>query len=42
MPYLSAKLAPSAEIESTALRLGGVRSIQLSYEGIYSILKEIC
>ena len=35
------KMAPSAEIESTTLRLGGARSFQLSYEGKYLIFQQI-
>ena len=39
MPDFIDKMAPSAEIESTTLRLGGARSVQLSYEGKYLIFK---
>lgn len=39
MPEFINKMAPSAEIESTTLRLGGARSVQLSYEGKYLVFK---
>ena len=36
-------MAPPARLELTTLRLGGVRSIQVSYGGIaYILLKHIC
>lgn len=40
MPDFIDKMAPSAELESTALRLGGARSFQLSYEGKYLIFQQ--